>query len=263
MPLAPYIDQGPLWEIAQAGDPANGIPRGGPEAWSGWAPWNVAIPGLLCPSDPYGSTNPKLGTDYAFSVGDSIVNLNGGANIDLRGAFATTRCYAERDFTDGASNVIMLGERCRANFGIGAQTNPPLQIGTTTNLDPTTNPGVCLTNVTQQQFTNPTTVKGRFGTQLWDGQAERCAFNTILPPNAPGCMAGADVNADSTSCVLPASSHHAGGVHCLMGDGRVVFISENINTGNLAAAPVNSGPSPYGVWGALGSKNGTESVGEF
>ena len=42
------------------------------------------------------------------------------------------------------------------------------------------------------------------------------------------------------------------------------FISENIDTGNLAPAvtTVNS-PSPYGIRGALGTKAGGEVVGEF
>ena len=51
-----------------------------------------------------------------------------------------------------------------------------------------------------------------------------------------------------------------------MGDGRVVFISENIDTGNLAQAPpkgTDSGPSPYGVWGALGTKASGEVAGQF
>jgi hypothetical protein len=42
-------------------------------------------------------------------------------------------------------------------------------------------------------------------------------------------------------------------------------VNDNINTGNLAAvAPAaDSGSvSPYGVWGALGSKSGGESVSE-
>ncbi len=56
---------------------------------------------------------------------------------------------------------------------------------------------------------------------------------------------------------------HTGGCHVLMGDGAVRFVSENIDTGNLSAAQVTSGNSPYGIWGALGSMMGGETVGEF
>jgi hypothetical protein len=45
-----------------------------------------------------------------------------------------------------------------------------------------------------------------------------------------------------------------------MVDGSVRFIDDNINTGNLGMAEVNKGPSPYGIWGAMGSKNGDEGA---
>jgi hypothetical protein len=47
-------------------------------------------------------------------------------------------------------------------------------------------------------------------------------------------------------------------------DGSVRFISDSINTGNQALPPVTAGLSPYGVWGALGSMQGGESLpGDF
>ena len=48
------------------------------------------------------------------------------------------------------------------------------------------------------------------------------------------------------------------------------FISENIDTGNKSSPDVYDGStasvggrSPYGIWGALGTRNGNEIVGEF
>jgi prepilin-type processing-associated H-X9-DG protein len=101
---------------------------------------------------------------------------------------------------------------------------------------------------------------------MWDGQTERVGFNTILPPNSVSCSAGTDANADASDSVLPPSSVHTGGVHVLMADGAVKFVSENIDSGNLSApspAAAGGGLSPYGVWGALGSKAGNEVVGDF
>ena len=46
-------------------------------------------------------------------------------------------------------------------------------------------------------------------------------------------------------------------------DGSVRFISETIDTGNLSVPQPDAGASKYGVWGALGSKAGGETVGEF
>jgi prepilin-type processing-associated H-X9-DG protein len=79
------------------------------------------------------------------------------------------------------------------------------------------------------------------------------------------------VNQDDTDIVLSGSSYHVGGMHVLMCDGAVRFVSENIDTGNLAAAGVLpsaltttiTGPSPYGVWGALGTRAGNDTVGNF
>jgi len=59
------------------------------------------------------------------------------------------------------------------------------------------------------------------------------------------------------------SSRHVGGVQAVLADGSVRFISENINAGNQAASEVTSGPSPYGIWGALGTKDGSEVLGDF
>jgi hypothetical protein len=50
-----------------------------------------------------------------------------------------------------------------------------------------------------------------------------------------------------------------------MCDASVRFITNNINSGNLAARDLlnEEGVSPYGVWGALGSIAGDELLGEF
>ncbi len=55
-----------------------------------------------------------------------------------------------------------------------------------------------------------------------------------------------------------AASQHTGGVNAAMADGSVRFISDSIDAGNQGLPQVLSGPSPYGVWGALGSRDGGE-----
>jgi hypothetical protein len=83
------------------------------------------------------------------------------------------------------------------------------------------------------------------------------SFNTILPPNRGVC------NGDGLggSGVLPPRSKHLGGVMGVFADGAVRFISENIDYGDLTgtiSSPTSA--SPYGVWGALGSRQGGENL---
>jgi prepilin-type processing-associated H-X9-DG protein len=65
------------------------------------------------------------------------------------------------------------------------------------------------------------------------------------------------------SGIYTAGSEHTGGVQVAMGDGSVRFIAESIDTGNLATvapAATAGGLSPYGVWGALGTKSAGETA---
>jgi prepilin-type processing-associated H-X9-DG protein len=68
-------------------------------------------------------------------------------------------------------------------------------------------------------------------------------------------------NADNTVTVLPPTSWHQGGVNTGFADGSTRFIVDTIDTGNTGTAiSYNStASSPYGVWGALGTRSGDES----
>lgn len=267
--LLPYIDQAPLFEVIQNGDPTVPIAKGGPCGWCSWAKWNVATPWLFCPSDGGQNLTVRV-TNYAFCTGDTSNNHRD--RQDARGVFMFRRCVGIAGILDGASNTILMSEIVRPTAGggtrsyaVGAQSQPSKFDGSDqASVDPLSSPpGACLAQITTQgYYTTPANVKNRRGSNSWDGQTEYVGFNTILPPNGPSCLSP-NVNGDSQHGWLPPQSRHAGGVHCLLGDGSVRFVSENINTGNLSAKDVLTGPSPYGVWGALGSKAGKESVGEF
>ncbi|MCR9296983.1 MAG: DUF1559 domain-containing protein [bacterium] len=100
-----------------------------------------------------------------------------------------------------------------------------------------------------------------FSGNVWrDGNPHYSAFNTVEGPNQPSCshyIAWGDGN----PAILPPTSNHAGGVVAARADGSVHFISEGIDTGDrVASAAEHTGPSPYGVFGALGPKNGGEAV---
>ncbi len=96
-------------------------------------------------------------------------------------------------------------------------------------------------------------------------------FLTILPPNGELCLGGggnAGVGAPGTA---PASSRHQGGAHVLMADGAVIFMTDSIEAGNSrhesvwrngVGGAVPGSESPFGLWGALGTRAAKEVIEE-
>lgn len=260
--LLPYMDQAPLYNKIAAGD-ATHAPFGN-QPWQGWpGVWNVTIPMFRCPSDGLNSQLERT-QNYMFCLGDSAENINGTSS---RGMFPSNRGTRIRDITDGTSNTIAMSEHVRAAYSPDVSNASRRRVeGIAMGQAPRTNPGACMTLASGSGWLSGTSVKGMHGTSLWDGQAERCAFNTILPPNGPSCAEGTNVNADSTHAALAPSSLHVGGVHVLMADGAVRFVSENIDTGDLSQSSpsaTSGAASPYGTWGSLGTKSSGEVIGEF
>jgi prepilin-type processing-associated H-X9-DG protein len=204
--------------------------------------------------------------NYVFSGGDGQARSNIGGNATTpgtprpnRGLFGAYICYGIRDCIDGTSNTIAMSERVRPTavdaFGnihnnIGSevpavcraiqQPNKALPAGTGYNADTIT------------------------GFRWADGAHHFAGFNTTIPPNGPSCFTNGGGHWDLV--IATASSRHVGGVQVLMADGAVRFISENIDAGNQSVTlpgDTTSGVSPYGVWGALGTRAGGEVVGEF
>lgn len=266
IPLLPYLEQKPMYDAIMAGALPTYLP-GGPEGWnSGWSVWSRAPASLNCPSDPspYNTTTTAR-NNYAFSRGDAVTNIRDDSTS--RGIYAYSRTYGMADVRDGTSNTVMMSERVKGDIG-GTQTavagNMEAKLANAMSVaNITTAPNACFAVASGQYLVVGQAYKVKFGTCWMDGQPERTGFNTVLPPNAPNCSNDGNVNADSPSSVIPPSSRHPGGVNVVLADGSVRFISETIDTGTLGSTPPatnSSVASPYGVWGALGSKAGGESV---
>ncbi|HVA46573.1 MAG TPA: DUF1559 domain-containing protein [Pirellulales bacterium] len=264
IPLLPYIEQQALYQMIESG--GNGAPPYGPVGWTGWKNWNVQVPSLLCPSDTRPVPGPGAvgNNNYAFSHGDSIYNncFNTNPISWNRGMFLWRNTIKLAMVTDGTSNTIAMSERIRAGFGTGkGGALVSVKEGTVNGLaGVNTSPGICLATANGMYYANSSNVKGYFGTDWTDGETERCGFTTVLPPNSPSCIITYNQYADGHGGVYSPSSNHPGGVNGLMVDGSVQFISDGINTGNLGMAEVNKGPSPYGIWGAMGSRDGGEGA---
>jgi len=225
--LYPYLDQAPVYNQVNFSLP--GI------TWHGGN--NVAaiaavVPALLCPSDGRGGSTKNIGgyrqaaSNYVglfsgFQLGD--VNTTSSA---LRAIFRPNFSARIRDVTDGTSNTMFFLE------GL-----------TGTEID--------------------------FRGQAWGDQPAGGMVFTELGPNSRGpdrcypCCNWCDnqtaggwpkdnlpaVNGDGgTVDTAGARSRHVGGVHVLLGDGAVRFVSENID---------------ILTWRALGTIAGSETIGEF
>lgn len=274
--LLPFYEQAAMWDQIKAGD-ASTVPEG-PRGWSGWTPWNDSPDILLCPSDSGYPSRTGAHLSYVLCIGDQISNLGDdqtprgifglGGNWNQTNQTGTGACVRIADVKDGTSNTVMMSERlCQADMPYRAQ-NPqaaayqsvPVNKGVATRVGGiVNNPYLCYSVVDGRYFAAGTPVQNYSGTNWHDGQPMHVGFTTVLPPNAPACADGGSW-ADSYTACLPPSSDHPGGVNVLMADGSVDFVSETIDTGNLNAAQPTNGPSPYGVWGAMGSKNGGEAV---
>jgi len=265
--LSSFLEQGIVYQAIEAGGGTPNWPAGGGDPWNGWSAWNTQLPTLLCPSDGPGVRSTRGHNNYAFCIGDKVFE-NLWTNANHRGIFTYQRSVPISAITDGTSNTIALSERCRQPQGFTGPRNANGELAmsaTATNVSSVVdNPGSCLTRVgTNREYTTGIQIKSKMGHVWTDGQTEIVAFNTVLPPNSPSCINNGDTNADGPSGVHSAGSYHPGGVNVVMADGSARFVSQNINCGNLGVRAPIAGKSPYGVWGALGTREGRESAIDF
>ena len=278
LPLMPHMEEGPFYDailahLAIANDQTSkpwasdaGTPGVAPGPGPIRNPEGVLKPQisvLLCPSDGKTTGAHNTGfdyglTNYMFSLGDTMTGCRDATRprgLFGRGITGTTgnvdnhRTFA--DVLDGTSKTVMMSERVKHKVG-----SRRIKESMATNVAITSAaPIICNNEVSQGSYLN--TFVERSGRETFFARPIFVGFNTIFPPNAASCTNG--TNHDATDALIPPTSHHPGGVNVLFCDGSVRFISDSINTGNLGAVEVTGGPSPYGVWGAMGSINGGES----
>lgn len=291
--ITPYIEQQSLWEQISnryAFDVDGETPVSPPWSAMGpspsereYGPWNVEVPTYRCPSDP-GNGLPSLGrTNYAACYGDSTDYAETGywqwsgsrwvtnathatrARGSCRGVFVPRGFTAFRDILDGLANTIAGGEITTDLGDRDVRTTPHLATGWSPGVH--SNPRSCRVDQdpNRPRFWNPAFVntgapEHRRGFSWADGRPLYSGFSTTLPPNNELCL-GDDHTSGGHA---PPSSRHSGGAHVLMADSAVRFVTDSIEAGDDSAPVVTSAnaglPSPYGLWGALGTRASREIV---
>lgn len=307
--LTPFIEQQSLWEQISHPNTVDllhpGVPRNPP--WpamgptvtaenqqnelprtslfnDGYRPWMTEVPTFRCPSDP-GTGLPAMGrSNYAACLGDanrfhdagplsSFLRFDSTRALEIRvsgrGVFVPRSKITLRSITDGLSHTIMVGE-IASDLGDGnVSTRPNENVGTVEVQD---HPTACRDDVDPERprfWKNSVGLLSRDnegrGHRWANGNGPFTGFNTILPPNREVCVRFGPTGLG----ILPSSSRHPGGVHCLMSDGAVAFISESIEAGRSDQGTVRMGgsagrsaaaESPYGLWGAMGTKAAREAI---
>ncbi|TWT94377.1 DUF1559 domain-containing protein [Neorhodopirellula pilleata] len=264
--LVPFIEAQSLWE-----EISNPLPSGstnyppmGPSVLDpNYPPWRTQTNAYRCPSDPALAETFAL-TNYTFCLGDAAHDLHQSNDQTQRGMFGSERVRRFKDITDGLANTIAMGEitvdlkdRCvSGQYAIdrtSAILDSPILVKET--IDPS--------RPSFYSLTTPLSERGR-GTNWADGTAGGSLFNTILTPNQPSAAVGAD----ATDGIYSTASHHQGGVHVLMGDGAIKFITDSIEAGDpslpvpiLAEGNIKP-PTPYGLWGKLGTAASDDEIDE-
>lgn len=260
--LLPFMEQGPLWEqISSPGTfGGNNYPAFGPYPWEygTYTPWLTTVPGFGCPSDGEASrtvAGQPGRSSYCFNVGDSTPT---NFTDHSRGPFAWRTTYSFAGITDGLTNTLGMSERVVGMDGTRIKGGTVINHGSVTTDPANNNPSMCMaTRGVSGNYIAGVSTTGWAGRNWSHGGSGRTQFNTILPPNAPSCSGTAN---DAEPAIVPPTSLHPGGVMVLVLDGSVRFISETIDTGNLALGSAASGPSNYGTWGAIGTRSGGETV---
>lgn len=267
-----------------------------------YEPWMTQVPMLRCPSDPGVSPPGLGRTNYAANIGDGTDWVNWGfwrwqgtpatwnqghianANASNRGFFYNRKQTKFRDVTDGLSNTIVAGEITTGLGDRDVRTDPYFNITyaaihanpsacVDANLIDPNHPGFWAPSVPDTAAPGLLNTNYKRGYRWADSVPTYTSMNTILPPNREVCIGG---GGDFDTGVEPPSSRHQGGTHVLMGDGAVIFITDSIDAGDArhptvridaatnSAYPgsVTGSKSPYGLWGAMGTRANGEVIEE-
>ena len=286
LPLLPHFEQGPLYEQIMQENYLLDFNSDAPSATT----LTTTLAPFLCPSDSAGENNQggQARINYRACYGDFPIhtaNMEGkkqgalGAsktsicNAD-RGAFAPQQWNGIKGFSDGISNPILMSERA-INDGYTRDTKVGY-VTSGTSLDvkyenqvvettkgATTAVDDCMALAGKGEIAESVSDAdlGEWSGLRWsDGACVYTGFMTILPPNAPSCLA---VNAPTSGGLIAPTSYHNGGVNCAMADGSVTFISDSIDYTSTNSNPdpkighnsfTEYGKSYHGVWGAMGTR---------
>ncbi|MDB5386479.1 MAG: putative major pilin subunit [Planctomycetaceae bacterium] len=249
--VLPYIDQAPLYgtlnfltttAISQGSVPVDA---------NNAVAWRLTLPVFRCPSDPDSLPDPNTvggRNNYWTNTGTGVLNGAPGATAadvnygmpENNGMIIQNRYVGMAEVTDGLSNTALMSEK-RLGDGSNGISTPQTDTyapGTyPANADDALN--MCMaTDVTNLGMQG----KSNIGVSWLAGSNDSTFYFHAQPPNGRSCRF------PPSRMSSTANSMHVGGVHTMLGDGGVRFVSSNIS---------------LVIWRAIGTRNGGEVVGDF
>lgn len=238
--LLPYMDQDNVYNLINFNVNYNNAANAVPLA--------AVVPTFICPSD-VSVTLPVgwAGTDYRANQGtgvlygtpSTVVGGTGYGEPNPSGPFVPGRSMRFADIIDGTSNTAAFSEHQMGDFSqaISSPTDT-FQPGThPTNPDDAMNQcnAIDPTNLAFQGYSN-------VGAPWMQAYHSTTFYYHVSPPNGRSCMYPPG-HIETT-----AASNHTGGVHVVLCDGSVRFVTTSVD---------------LTTWRAIGSRNGREIVGEY
>lgn len=224
--ILPFMDMSPLYTKLNPNGPMDLTNA------TRLADVRTAIPAYICPSstEPSRTQNPDLTVNGQRIGLSNYIGFNGNGDIRCntaapRGMFYHDSDISTADVIDGLSNTFAFSERTTVDRGAGNNNIGGVWAGINFPCDMTT-AAVPVGGYVPYRYENI-----------------RYALTQAVSPWSV---------INGTTYQYGPSSLHTGGVHCLLGDGAVRFVSENIDASTTTSTYQN-----------LASRNDGKTIGEY